>query len=181
MRNIVLGIVFAYCIGVGSAFATTVLYDADDAYQATYVSEIPLDGKKGASVFERVDFINGTNGSVANLGALDQGWYQLTLTDFVLPTQFEDLRVAITTATQLVSMVKLDEGYNQSISYLHLDDNDSYYLSIYGQAGGNGYALYGVDLSHFVTSPVPVPASILLLFTGLMAWGATSLKRKQVN
>lgn len=143
-----------------------------------YVNPAPYEGVVGATLFEDVQFMQGANGYVNKLGQVDAGWYQLTLTDFVFPAAFQDLRVAITTATKVVSIVDLQDGFNQAISYLQLNDRDSYYLSVYGVSGGAGFALYGVQLAEFVASPVPVPASLVLLMSGLLAWGAAGWKRR---
>lgn len=142
-----------------------------------YEAPAPFDGHTGVTLFEDVQFIQGSDGHVSKIGQIDSGWYQLTLSDFEFPGAFEDLRVAITTATRVVSIVDLEEGFNQAINYLQLNNDDSYYLSVYGVAAGAGYALYGVQLAQYLPSPVPVPASLVLLLSGLLAWGATGLKR----
>jgi len=140
---------------------------------------MPYDGYKGGSVFEEVKFVKDESGIVHDLGMLDSGWYQLTLTDFVLPKAFSELKVAVMTATSLVTMLDLSSGTNQAISFLELGGTESYYLSIFGKAQGSGYALYGVQLSQFMpASPVPVPASLVLMLSGLLTWGASIRRRK---
>lgn len=181
MRNVLSGIVIVLGALANGANANTVNNSVLPAESTVYeVNARPFDGYKGATLFEDVDFVQGSAGVVNNLGPVDAGWYQLTLTDFVFPNAFEDLRVALTTATGVVSMLNLSDGYEQAANFIQLNDSDSYYLSIYGITTAGSYALYGVELSHFIASPVPLPASIFLLFTGLMAWGATSIKRKSV-
>lgn len=143
-----------------------------------YVNPAPFEGVAGETLFEDVQFIQGADGTLNNLGKVDAGWYQLTLTDFIFPTAFQDLRVAITTATSVVSIVDLQDGFDQAISYLQLNDHDSYYLSVYGASQGAGFALYGVQLANYSVSSVPLPASLVLLVSGLLAWGATARKRR---
>lgn len=143
-----------------------------------YVNPAPYEGVVGATLFEDVQFMQGSSGYVNKLGKVDAGWYQLTLTDFVFPTAFQDLRVAVTTATKVVSILDLKDGFNQAIGYLQLNDRDSYYLSVYGVTQSAGFALYGVQLAQFVASPVPLPASLVLLMSGLLAWGAAGMKRR---
>lgn len=131
-----------------------------------------------SSVFDDVSFVEGRDLSVNNLGLLNQGSYLLTLTDFAFPTAFEDLKVALTTSSQVITLLSLDEGTRQAQSLFELETTDTYYLSVYGDMGNSDYlGLYGVNLSQL--SPVPLPASAWLLLSGIVAWGLSSTKRKR--
>lgn len=178
MRNVFGAAVLCAGIMSGSAVAGTMAYQAEGAEPSGGVAiEIPYEGYKGPSVFEEVKFIMERGASVSHLGALDAGLYQLTLTDFVFPTAFNDLRVAISTATDLVSMFALTPGSGQLTSQLRLDGHDSYYLSVYGSTTPGAYALYGVELAQFIASPVPLPPSIVLLLAGLVGWGVSCIRK----
>ena len=181
MRSFIVCVAIAFGImsmPLSAAIAPFPAASTDDPMDS--VAGEPYEGYKGETIFEDVKFVMSSGAYVSNLGKVDAGVYQLTLTDFIFPNAFSDLRVAISTATTIVSLTTLKEGFNQAVQYIDLSASDSYYLSVYGSTETPGYALYGVELAHFEPAPVPVPASVYLLFSGIVAWGATSLKRKKV-
>lgn len=128
-------------------------------------------------VFEDVRFVSGSDGSVNKLGSLAAGSYQLTLTDFEFPVAFDELKVALTTATQVISILSLTDT-NSISQIIQLAANESYYLSVFASTSAPSvYGLYGVQLAQY--SPVPLPASALLLMSGLLCVGMASKRRKQ--
>ncbi|HVL00514.1 MAG TPA: hypothetical protein VM553_11920 [Dongiaceae bacterium] len=129
-------------------------------------------------VFEDVRFVAGNDGSVNKLGKLQSGTYQLSLTDFEFPAAFSELKVAVTTATQLVSVLSLGDA-NSISQLIQLAANESYYLSVFASTSSPSvYGLYGVQLAQYSSVPVPVPASALLLLSGLMCMGFSAQRKR---
>ena len=185
MRNIMISV--AAMAGLFSVNASAVEISTADAGVVSVDGtagnvELMSDGQIAlqglSSVFDDVSFVEGKDLSVNSLGLLNQGSYLLTLTDFAFPTAFDDLKVALTTSSQIITLLSLDEGARQAQSMFELNTADTYYLSVYGDVGNSDYlGLYGVNLSQL--SPVPLPASAWLLLSGLAAWGLSSTRRKR--
>ncbi len=166
-----------YCVSFG-AQASTVSTDAafEGESQQTFVAQAA--SSSAITIFEDVQFMTGTDGNVSKLGRLAAGNYSLTLTDFEFPAAFDELKVALTTATRVVSVLSLNGEVRTLTDMVQLAAAESYYLSVFGTTQSpSAFGLYGVKLAQY--SPVPVPASALLLLSGLFAWGFTSLRQQR--
>lgn len=179
MRKFMIGACLALsCVSFG-AQASTVSTDAafEGESQKTFVAQA-ASSPAAISIFEDVQFMTGTDGNVSKLGKLAAGNYSLTLTDFEFPVAFDELKVALTTATRVVSVLSLNGEVRTLTDMVQLAAGESYYLSVFGTTQSpSAFGLYGVKLAQY--SPVPVPASALLLLSGLFAWGFTSLRQQR--
>lgn len=164
------------CVSV-AAQASMVSLDSESAVTATAIQS-GLELAQNETIYEDVRMMSGTDGNVSRIGKVAAGEYELTLTDFVFPVMFDELKVALTTATNIVSIISLESGITSWSEVVELAANESYYLSVFGTtASPSSYGLYGIKLAQY--SPVPLPASALLLLSGLFAWGVSSAKRKR--
>lgn len=120
--------------------------------------------------YENVKFIQGT-GSFSDaftIGAA--GTYKATLTDFDFPSLFGQLSLDVVTATE--SKGKLTAPG----SFVFDAEPGTYYTLLTGVAAGPlDLGAFGVQVEAFSAPPVPVPAAIVLLASGLcvlvqMAW-----------
>lgn len=187
MRKFIIGACLTLsCISAGAQAVTvnsTGGYGQDGSViNADYSMYKSADGSAmpdSTTLFEDVRLMSGSDGNVSKLGKVAAGEYELILTDFEFPQMFEELKVAVTTATRVVSVVTLNSDFRSMSDVFELAANECYYLSVFGTtASSSTYGLYGVKLAQY--SPVPVPASALLLLSGLFAWGVSSARRKQV-
>lgn len=177
MRKFIISTCLALsCVSAG-AQASMVSLDSDPAMAlATVQGGQAL--TQGETIFEDVRMMSGTDGNVSRIGKVAAGEYELTLTDFAFPVMFDELKVALTTATQVISIISLEGGITSWSDVVELAGNESYYLSVFGTtASPSSYGLYGIKLAQY--SPVPLPASALLLLSGLFAWGVSSARRKR--
>lgn len=173
MRKFIIGTCLALsCISVG---AQASMISTDTAALTAHPGPALVEHE---TLFEDVRLVAGTDGNVSKIGKVAAGEYQLTLTDFEFPVVFEELKVALTTATRVISIISLDNGITSLSEVVQLAANESYYLSVFGTTSSpSTYGLYGIKLAQY--SPVPLPASALLLMSGLFAWGLSSARKKQ--
>lgn len=163
------------CVSVS---AQAGMVSIDTAYGLSSAAHQAAPLADSQTLFEDARLMGGTDGNVSKIGTVAAGAYQLTLTDFEFPVVFEELKVALTTATKVISIISLDGGLTTLSEVVQLAANESYYLAVFGTTSSpSTYGLYGVKLAQY--SPVPLPASALLLLSGLFAWGVSSAKRKR--
>lgn len=179
MRKFMIGACLALsCISFGTQASTV---STDGAFEAekqqAFVAQA-ASSSHAVTIFEDVRFMTGTEGNVSKLGKLAAGDYSLTLTDFEFPLAFDELKVALTTATRVVSVFSLNGEVRTLTDMVQLAAGESYYLSVFGTTRSpSAFGLYGVKLTQY--SPVPLPASALLLLSGLFAWGFSSLRQQR--
>lgn len=175
MRKFVFSSCFALSCLAGTVEASMIEMDRQESSEP-----MTLAASHDSVIFEDVRFMSGTDGMVNKIGTVDAGSYQITLTDFEFPVMFDELRLALTTATRVVSILDLDESVRSVSEMVQLSGNESYYLSVFGKtASETTYGLFGVKLAQY--SPVPVPASAFLLMSGLFAWGVSSLRQRKAG
>lgn len=125
--------------------------------------------------YENVGFIKGGEGYSDSFHIDSAGTYQAMLTDFVFPNSFSQLGLDVTTADTSMGRVDLTSQSNQD-SFIFAATPGTYYANVFGVAGSPlDLGLFGVKIESFTVPPVPVPAAIILLASGLcvlvqMAW-----------
>jgi len=123
----------------------------------------------GSLVYEEVAFVDGVKTSVESFSDLDKGTYSLTLTNFEFPEALSSLGASITSATDMVGSLLLDEQNSSETLIFEIVQPDTYYLSVFGIAGSTyNLGMYGVELSQIGVSAVPLPAAAYLFFSGLV-------------
>jgi len=127
-------------------------------------------------VFEDVQIVSGdkkiyTGYFNQHIKLEDAGIYRATLTDFDFPRRFDTLGLTITSRTEKMGKV-WDNG-----SFDFEADAGKYFLGlVYKTDETLNLGMYGIDLRYVGASPVPLPASLWLMLTGLMA--VVTYKRK---
>lgn len=125
--------------------------------------------------YEDVGFIKGTGYSSDAFKIDTAGTYKASLTDFVFPSTFGQLALDVTTAT--TSQGKLMAPG----SFVFDATPGTYYASLFGVAGGPlELGLFGVKIESFTPPPVPVPAAIVLLASGLCVLMQMAWRRRRV-
>jgi len=130
--------------------------------------------------YEKVGFIEG-KGYYSDAFQIDTGGsYKATLTDFDFPSLFGQLTIDVITATQ--SKGKLAAPG----SFVFDAQPGTYYANLLGVADGPiNLGLFGVQIESMDFSPVapiPVPAAIILLASGLcVLWQTAWCRRGEVG
>ena len=121
-----------------------------------------LSGMAQASmVYEDVGFISGTGSASDSFQISSPGSYQVTLTDFEFPAEFEELDLAITSSGQSYGTFSGPGVYSFDVT-----SPGWYWANIAGNAGGSlDLGLYGIQIQSLAT---PLPASLLLLASALV-------------
>ena len=102
------------------------------------------------------------------------GTYKATLTDFNFPSLFGQLSLDVTTKD--TSMGKLTAPG----SFVFDAAPGTYYARLFGVAGGPlDLGLLGVQIESFTVPPVPIPAAIVLLASGLCVLGQMAWRRRE--
>lgn len=104
------------------------------------------------------------------------GTYKATLTDFNFPSMYGQLSLDVTTAS--TSMGKLTGPG----SFVFDAAPGTYYARLFGVGSGSlDLGLLGVRIESFTAPPVPVPAAIVLLASGLCVLGQMAWRRRGVT
>ena len=121
-------------------------------------------------VYENAGLISGTPGQFGyenRILMLDEaGSYQAVLTDFEFPAAFRSLGLIISSSTE-----KMAEIWGSGEARFEAEPG-KYFLGLVYQTDKNiNLGMYGVNLGYLdtATSTVPLPASLWLLITGVMA------------
>lgn len=129
----------------------------------------------GQDGYEAVEFFTGFFYASQAFTVTTAGTYQLTLTDLVFPEPLHKLGATVTTAQD-----KLTEVFGSG-SMLFDMEAGTHYLSYFAKAQTESDpGLFGLTLHYYdgATTPVPVPAALWLLGSGLIGLaGATRGRR----
>lgn len=121
---------------------------------------------------------------VIQLGMLEAGTYELTVTDIQLQAPLTNLEYVFGTATGVLDRYTMGPDYEaQSTRVIDITAPGSYFLSVFAVAGGD-YQMgsYGVSLLNTSVAgmddvaPVPLPLPAFLFLSGLGALAA--MKRR---
>ena len=120
--------------------------------------------------YEDVDFIRGVGYRSDSFTVETAGSYRVTLTDFSIPSAFEELNLTISTNKNVIDRV---DGFGQFD--FEAEIGTTYFANLYGDAGGSlDLGLYGISVEAVggTVAPVPVPASLFMLASALAVLGA---------
>lgn len=123
--------------------------------------------------YENVGFIE-NKGFYNDAFKIDMaGTYKATLTDFVFPSSFDQLLFKVTTATDSLGQLMAPGSFTFDAL------PGTYYANLVGVAGGPlDLGLFGVQIESFTAPPVPIPAAIVLLASGLCVLGQMAWRRR---
>lgn len=120
---------------------------------------VTVDEQTEESVFENVEFIEGTRGIVSAFDIATPGNYIARLTDFEFPTAFDELALTVVTSSASVGRV---DGAGEFA--FRVDTPGQFFAVVFGVAGGVGdLGLFGVE----VVRVVPVPAAFVLFASAI--------------
>ena len=127
-------------------------------------------GHAATVVYENAALVSGTPGQFGYENRFvelnEAGSYQASLTDFEFPAAFRTLGLIITSSTE-----KMAEIWGNGEARFEAEPG-KYFLGLAYQTDENiNLGMYGVNLAYLDTaaSTVPLPASLWLLITGVMA------------
>ena len=142
--------------------------------------------------YQDTGFVHGSQVSYssAEFTIADAGTYQATLKDFIFPEPLDKLGLIITTGgTQ--ELGRIDLGPNDKVgSFTFHADPGTYDASFYGLAGpALQLGLYGVRVAldtqvggtSGTPAPVPLPPSLVLLGTAVLAFSLAGRRRPGVG
>lgn len=121
-------------------------------------------------VYEDVGFIRGVGFESDSFTVASDGNYRVTLTDFSFPSTFDELSLSITTFNSTINSITGAGWFD-----FEAKSGTTYYANVFGLAGGPlDLGLYGIGVESLSApvSHVPVPASLLLMSSALVALGA---------
>ena len=127
--------------------------------------------------YQKVAFIKDTDYFSEAFTIDTAGTYQATLTDFNFPSDFGQVALDVTTAVATEGSL-IGPG-----SFVFDAEPGTYYASVYGVGGGAlNLGLLGVQVeatsTAITSSPVPLPASLVLLLSGLAVLGPLERRRR---
>ena len=119
-------------------------------------------------VYEDVDFIKGKNANSESFTITQSGSYLVTLSDFQFPKKFSDLELSITESKAPIIGTIVGSG----TFTFSATAGATYWANIFGVAASPlDIGLYGIRIEQMNNvSAVPVPASILMLGSALVAF-----------
>jgi len=134
---------------------------------ATLLAAASLTSAQAATiVYEDVDFIKGTDTRSESFTIKQAGSYQVTLSDFQFPKSFLDLDLWITESKAPV-VGKIDKSGTFSFNATP----GTYWANVLGITDKPlDIGLYGIRIEQMSVAPVPVPTSILMLGSALVAF-----------
>lgn len=116
------------------------------------------------TVFENVQFIEGTQGVVAAFDIAAPGNYIARLTDFEFPTVFDELALTVVTSSASFGTVSGTGEFAFDVT-----DPGQYFAVIFGVAGGIGeLGLFGIEIVQVV--PLPAPLVLFASALGSLLW-----------
>ena len=117
-------------------------------------------------VYEDVDFIKGSDTRSESFLIKQAGSYQVTLSDFQFPKSFTELDLLIGT-----SVAPNSGSIHGPGTFSFNATPGTYWANVFGIADKPfDIGLYGIRIEQISMSPVPLPASILLLGSALVAF-----------
>lgn len=162
----------AWCCGLAMAAAAPAFAVHIDPAQEPETPAAPF--VLGTEGYERVEFVTENFATVERISVTQAGTYAISLTDMLFPGALRKLGVAVTTAeTKLVDII----GSGSALFDLQ---PGLYYLSLYAKPFTlDDPGLFGLTLrlQQGQTTPVPVPAALWLLGSGLI--GMAGLARRK--
>lgn len=120
--------------------------------------------------YEDVGFIRGAGDQSESFTVSNAGVYRVTLTDFNMPSYFDELTLSVTTRKSEISTVSGSGWFD-----FDADIGTTYFANVYGVAGGAlDLGLYGISVEavNSAVAPVPVPASLFMMASALAVLGA---------
>lgn len=120
--------------------------------------------------YEDVGFIRGVGDQSESFTVASAGSYRVTLTDFTMPSNFDQLTLSVTTRRNEIDSISGSGWFDFSAEV-----GTTYFANLYGVAGGAlDLGLYGISVESVAATvaPVPVPASLFMMVSALAAMGA---------
>ena len=162
----------AWCCGLAMAAAAPAFAVHIDPAQEPETPAAPF--VLGTEGYERVEFVSENFATVERISVTQAGTYAISLTDMLFPGALRKLGVAVTTAE-----TKLVDIFGSGSALFDLQPG-LYYLSLYAKPFTlDDPGLFGLTLrlQQGQTTPVPVPAALWLLGSGLI--GMAGLARRK--
>ena len=127
-----------------------------------------MEARAAAVVYENVGFFAGPGHDSHSFTVASAGTYQAKLTDFKFPEYFSELSLSVTT-----SLTELGRVDTPGLFQFDAAPGTTFYANVYGvPAGALDLGLYGINVSAMSdgnVSPVPVPMSLVLMVSGMIA------------
>lgn len=120
--------------------------------------------------YEDVGFIRGVGFENDSFTVDSNGKYRVTLTDFNFPNSFDELQLMVSTYDTPINTIVGAGAFDFDAKV-----GTTYFTNVYGVAGGPlDLGLYGIGVEALNSSvpAVPLPASLLLMSSALVALGA---------
>lgn len=123
-------------------------------------------GDTASVLYSNSQMVQGAAANVATLTTPGAGELFLTLTDLDFPTSFASLQFALTDASAVLGSGLVDAG---TVLTLDLTQPTTLYADVFALTKGQaGVGLYNLTATFLDSSPVPLPATGLLLAGGLL-------------
>lgn len=125
-----------------------------------------LSAQAAMVVYEDVDFIKGTDAHSESFTIKQAGTYQATLSDFKFPNNFSQLDLLV--STSVAPEVGKVDGPG---TFTFLANPGTYWASVAGVTDKPlDIGLYGIRIEQVSVSPVPLPTSLVMLGSALVAF-----------